>query len=395
MAAPKPKKKKTLAKATPKPKKSTVTKRSKVKVVKKVKKLFQRSKKLVVKQKLLKKVTSPGSLQKFIENPIITPSAHQYWESKATFNPSALYAEGKVHILYRAVGTGDVSMLGHAVSKDGFTIYSRSKRPVYFHQVTPNRSMVNAHYSSGGGGLGGCEDPHITLIDDRVYMIYTMFDGWGSIRIALTSIAYEDFVRERWNWRIPVLISPQGEIHKNWVLFPEKINGKYAILHSIVPKILIEYVDKLETLGDKNVIRSVFGDRRAPKDCKGLWPRGVGPSPIKTKYGWLVLNHVMDVRDPNKYKIGAMILDLKDPTKVIAEAKEAILEPDEWYENSGHKAGVVYSCGAVVVDDWLFVYYGGADTVVCVATAKFETFLEELMTQGKTKLISRPKPKKK
>ncbi|MES2213945.1 MAG: hypothetical protein V4465_00935 [Patescibacteria group bacterium] len=341
---------------------------------------------LRVKRKLLKKKISAGSLQKFIENPIITPAPHQYWESKATFNPSALYADGKVHILYRAIGVGDISMLGHAVSKDGFTVFSRNTRPVYFHKVAADKTVPSVNYVSGGGGLGGCEDPHLTRIDDTVYMLYTMFDGWGAIRIALTSISFDDFVNERWNWKHPVLISPPGEIHKNWVLFPEKIKGKFAILHSIVPKVLIEYVSDLDALDGSVPIKSIFGDRTAPKGKKGLWPRGVGPSPMRTRYGWLVLNHVMDTRDPNKYKIGAMLLDLKDPTKVIAQATEAILEPDEWYENAGHKAGVVYSCGAVIVRDWLFVYYGGADTVVCVAAAKLDPFLKDLKNSGVPKL---------
>ncbi|MDB5266564.1 MAG: hypothetical protein JWN89_379 [Parcubacteria group bacterium] len=384
MAERKPQKKKIVQKK--KPVKKVAKKTAKKIPTAKLRSRIVRKPKLIVKRSLLKKKTSPGSLQKFVENPIITPTAHQYWESKATFNPSALYADGKVHILYRAIGVGDISMLGHAVSKDGFTVFSRNSRPVYFHKVTPDKTVPEAAYTSGGGGLGGCEDPHLTRIDDRIYMLYTMFDGWGAIRIALTSISFDDFVNERWNWKIPALISPPGEIHKNWVLFPEKIKGKYAILHSIVPKVLIEYVRDLDSLGESKPIKSISGDRTAPKGKEGLWPRGVGPSPMKTEYGWLVLNHVMDTRDPNKYKIGAMLLDLKDPTKVLAEAGEAILEPDEWYENAGHKAGVVYSCGAVIVRDWLFVYYGGADTVVCVAAAKLDPFLDDLRRSGKPKL---------
>mgnify|MGYP001580150454 FL=1 len=74
-----------------------------------------------------------------------------------------------------------------------------------------------------------------------------------------------------------------------------------------------------------------------------------------------------------------MILDGKDPTKVLYDSGQPILEPEEWYENEGYKSGVVYSCGAVVKDGELFVYYGGADKVSCVATANLDKFLEELV----------------
>ena len=92
----------------------------------------------------------------------------------------------------------------------------------------------------------------MTLLGNMVYMIYTAFDGWGSVRMAMTSIRLDDFISGHFHWKEPVLISPPGEIHKNWVLFPEKINGKYAILHAISPNIMIDYFDSLDELnGDK------------------------------------------------------------------------------------------------------------------------------------------------
>jgi predicted GH43/DUF377 family glycosyl hydrolase len=123
------------------------------------------------------------------------------------------------------------------------------------------------------------------------------------------------------------------------------------------------------------------------------WFRGVGPSPIKTKYGWLIIYQAMDHRNPDRYRIGAMILDIKDPTKILYRSNQPILEPDLWYENEGYKRGVVYSCGAVVKPartggdgDELFVYYGGADKVSCVATANLDKFLQELIHSSASKL---------
>ena len=117
--------------------------------------------------------------------------------------------------------------------------------------------------------------------------------------------------------------------------------------------------------------------------------RGAGPPPIKTPYGWLLLYHAMDRRDPNRYKIGAMILDEKDPTKILYRSRQPILEPDMPYENEGYKAGVVYSCGAVVKDNELFIYYGGADKVSCVASVPFDKFLNDLKKDAEIKMIMR------
>jgi predicted GH43/DUF377 family glycosyl hydrolase len=93
--------------------------------------------------------------------------------------------------------------------------------------------------------------------------------------------------------------------------------------------------------------------------------------------GWLLLYHANDKRDPGKYKLGAMLLDLNDPTKVLYRANAPLLGPEEWYENDG-KPGVVYTCGAVIVNDNLIVYYGGGDKHIAVARANIQEFLKAL-----------------
>ena len=368
--------------------KKKIIKKSKAKVTKK-KKLV---KKIAVKVK--KKSKSPLDLKRSKKNPIIKSEANVYWESKAAFNPSAIYHDGKVHLIYRAIGDSDISVLGYIKSGDGFNFDKSSKRLAYYSkgkQAVKKGIDPKILYSSGGGWSGGCEDPRLTLLGDKIYMIYTLFDGWGSLRIALTSISLNDFINGRFNWKEPVLISPPGEIHKNWVLFPEKIRGKYAIMHSFAPKILIDYFDSLDELDGKKFIKS---DNTRPVDETRNWDswfRGVGPSPIKTKYGWLVIYHSMNHKNPDRYKMGAMLLDLKEPTKVLYRSAEPILEPEEWYENEGYKSGVVYSCGAIVKDGVLFVYYGGADKVSCVATADLDLFLKELVRTGAGRLTRKVK----
>ncbi len=113
--------------------------------------------------------------------------------------------------------------------------------------------------------------------------------------------------------------------------------------------------------------------------------RSAGPPPIKTDKGWLVFYHAHDAIEPSKYKLGAMLLDLNDPTKVLRRASLPVLTPDEPYENEG-KPGIVYACGSVVRDGTLYIYYGGGDKVVAVATAPLEDFLNALMKDEQPKL---------
>jgi len=332
-------------------------------------------------------------LYKHEANPIIEPRQNNYWEMKATFNPGAVFADNRVHLLYRAIGGDDISVLGYASSEDGVHVTERSDAPAFvpiIKKKDPNSNLQspisNLLYSSGGGWNGGCEDPRLILIDDNVYLMYTAFDGWGSIRIALASIGLDNFLAKKWQWSDQMLISPPGEVHKNWVLFPEKINGKFAILHSISPEILVEYVNDLDKFQDDDQFIKSHYSRISNTKSWDSWVRGAGPPPIKTRLGWLLFYHAMDTRDPNRYKLGSMVLDLNDPTKVLYRTKAPILEPVEWYENTGWKSGVVYSCGAVVKDGELYVYYGGADSVVCVAMANLDKFLEELKKHGVAKL---------
>jgi len=359
--------------------------------VSKKKKVIKKKTKVVTKRKTVAKKKLPIELKRAVYNPVIEPESNVYWESKATFNPSAVYHDGKVHVIYRAIGDSDISVLGYAKSDDGYFFDKQSKEMAFYsknRQAEKNVPKI-IFYSSGGGWGGGCEDPRLTLLNDRVYMLYTAFDGWGSLRIALTSIGLDDFISRRWNWKEPVLISPPGEIHKNWVLFPEKIGGKYAILHSFAPKILIDYFDSLDELNGKKFIKSNNTRPIDPSRTWDSWFRGVGPSPIRTKYGWLIIYQAMDHRNPDRYRLGAMILDIKDPTKILYRSRSPILEPDEWYENEGYKRGVVYSCGAIVKNGDLFVYYGGADKVSCVATTNLDKFLKEIIHSSATKLESK------
>ncbi len=323
-------------------------------------------------------------IKKADNNPIIRPKFENKWESCGTFNPAVIEIDGITHILYRAVGDDGGSVIGYAISKDGIHIDERLPYPIYkpreeFELRVNSISQPTFSYNSGPryDCWGGCEDPRIVRLDNKLYMIYTAFNGIRPPCVAMTSIAVEDFLNRKWNkWKKPILVSPEGKMNKNWVIFPEKINGKYAILHSITPNIQIEYLDNLDFEKNPN-IKSIYKQYKN----KNAWDsiiRGVGPVPLKIDEGWLTFYHAISENEPGKYKIGAMILDYKDPTKILYKSNFPIIVPDKNYENEGYKGGIVYTCGAVIKNKDIILYYGGADTVVCVASCNLKNFIQQI-----------------
>ncbi|MEM1906209.1 MAG: hypothetical protein QXF72_07160, partial [Nitrososphaerota archaeon] len=308
-------------------------------------------------------------------NPIIAPNPSNYWEAYQTFNPGAIILDGRIHIVYRALGVDWISRFGYAASTDGVMIDERHSHPIY-------QSSVNSQghaFSASGGGFGGCEDPRLVRIDDAIYMTYNLFDSRG-LRVGLTSISVEDFLNKRWRWSEEKIISNPGKINKNFVLFPEKINGRYAILHSISPRIQIAYLEDLSFEKEKYI-----ESYHEPRSYPGGWEsmvKGAGGPPIKTSEGWLLFYHGLSRDEPWKYKIGLMLLDLDNPERVLYRARSPVIEADQWYEREGFKPGVTYTCGAVVKNGELFLYYGAADKYVCVAKAPLDLLLDALKREG-------------
>jgi len=307
-------------------------------------------------------------LERFPQNPILEPEPKHSWESKAVFNPGALYEGGKVHLVYRAMSEDDTSVLGYAASSDGFTIDERLDKAIYVPR--------------GGFEKKGCEDPRLTRLGDTLYMCYTAFDGKHEPRVALTSIAISDFLAKRWKWARPVLISRPRVMDKNAALFPRKIKGKYAFLHRLGTSIWLDLVDSLDFEEGTWIKGAVIMSSRQEKPPAEKI--GIAAPPIETKSGWLLLYHTVLKRDDKLYySVSAALLDIDDPTRVIARRQTPLLEPEMPYEKEGQVANVVFPCGAVVINDRLFVYYGGADKVIGVATVTLSELVEGLLLQAK------------
>lgn len=323
--------------------------------------------KLLLEQVELTKADTP-KLIRYEGNPIMEPKNWHPWEAKAVFNPAILREENKTYILYRAWAPDDTSTVGFAVSDDGYHIDERLREPIY----VPREEFEKKHNPTGGSG---CEDPRLTRIGDTIYMLYTGYNGIDNPRVTLTSIHYDDFINRKWIWKKPILISPPGIDDKDACLLPEKLNGKFVVFHRIDPDIVIDYVDTLDFKDNQWLqIKSVITPR------KGMWDSikiGISSVPIKTKYGWVLLYHGISAAD-KEYRTGAMLLDLKDPGIVLARTEFPLIEPEAPYEKFGHVNNVVFPCGSCVVNDTLFVYYGGADKVIGVATMNFSVLTQYL-----------------
>ncbi len=366
-------------KNTAKPK-SRISKKTQKTPKKKIAKVS--SKKQAVKKKRKTVSKKPAELKRYSKNPVIEPGMYP-WESMAVFNPAAVSSGGRVHLFYRALGPDGVSRVGYASSPDGLRFDDRLSYPVYFIKTgsgngahspytTPVPLVYDQKLYASGGGWGGCEDPRCVLLDGRAYLTFNIFNGWNDMAVAVTSIKKEYLLKKNWVWSEMAYLSHPGDRQKNWVIFPEKFDGKFAVLHNLdlgdPGRVGIAYSRNLD-YSEMPYGKDAPDPQQLP-DHPVAWhvrTRSAAAPPIKTKDGWLLLYHAMGNIEPNKYKLGALLLDLKNPEKVLYRAEQPILEPEEWYENDW-KPGIIYASGAVVRRGRLYVYYGGGDKRVAVAT---------------------------
>jgi predicted GH43/DUF377 family glycosyl hydrolase len=191
----------------------------------------------------------------------------------------------------------------------------------------------------------------------------------------------EDFV----HFRKYGLVGPERN-DKDCVIFPERIDGKIALLHRLESKVQIAYFESFQSLSESrefwNDYLEYFNDYEVMRS-KFSWEErkvGIGPPPIKTERGWLVIYHGVSIE--HIYRAGAILLDLDKPTKILARTSEPILEPETEFEKHGVVPNVVFPDGAVIRGEELLIYYGGADRVCCVASAPIDEFLDELERTG-------------
>lgn len=306
--------------------------------------------------------------ERFEGNPIIKPNPEHDWESLCTFNPAAIELEGKIYILYRALSSDKTSTIGLAVTEDGFNIVEKLDKPIYVPREKFEMKLTPGH--------SGCEDPRIVRIDDRIYMFYTAYDNVHPPKVALTWITVEDFLNRNWRWATPKIVSPPDTDDKDACVIPEKINGKYFFIHRAGGiSIGYDYIESLESFNTNEMLSLTLLNPRV-----GMWDGkkvGLAAPPIRTDSGWLVFYH--GVSHDGVYRVGAFLLDLENPEKIIGRTLHPLLEPLEYYEREGYVKNVVFPCGAVVRNGLVYLYYGGADTYVCVARASLKEIISRII----------------
>jgi len=290
-------------------------------------------------------------------NPILSREDLAY-PCNTVFNASACRFKDEYILLIRVEDLAGHSHLALARSKDGYH-FQVEEDPWIVPSTDPDFEIYERY---------GVEDPRITQIDGIYYITYTAFGPYGP-RVAIGKTTdFQRFERVAMVTEVP---------NKDAVLFPEKINGMYAMLDrpggfpGTKGAIWIQYSPDLNYWGNARVIL-------APEPGWGASKLGSSIPPIKTDAGWLVFYHgVRETPGGRIYRVGAMLLEYENPEKVIGYTPHFIFGPEETYERTGDVPNVVFPCGAVLEDDGTIkMYYGAADTVIALAEAKLNDILD-------------------
>ncbi len=279
----------------------------------------------------------------------------------SVFNCGATRFEDRVLLLLRVEDMARDNAFHVATSKDGVNFEIQPEPIDYPLRDTESRFLENRF------------DMRITQLEGHYYVTHASWlGGYGScIGTALT----KDFRS----------FEPVGELsvpsNRNAALFPEKIQGRYARLERPQNidgggRIWVSYSPDLLHWGQS---RPVILPDTPWSRCKV----GAGAIPIKTEQGWLCVYHATAKNCATEnYYLGAMLLDLQQPDRVVAAPRQFILQPETPYECMGQVPNVVFTNGAVVMPDGtLNIYYGGADTRICLAQVSVDTLVEHCLTE--------------
>lgn len=334
---------------------------------------------------------------------ILSPTESEF-ENTGVFNPG-IYQEGNtVHIFYRAVQEGNFSTIGYAKTEGPLKIIERHEKPIITRDFDYEKQ--------------GVEDARIVKIEDTYYITYTAYDGFNVMGALATSkdlihfekhgiitprVNYQDYEKYvncctknlnpkyhhyyRLFDEIGLITDPNRFVRdKDVVLFPRKINGKFAMLHRLWPGIQIVYFDDWKDLTDsfweeylKNLADYIVLD---PKDLFEVNYIGAGGPPIETAEGWLLIYHgVQEATTGRIYHAKAALLQIDKPEIEVARLPYPIFSPTYKWEKKGVVDNVIFPTGHAVYGNDLYIYYGAADEHTAVASLNINELLLELKKQ--------------
>lgn len=329
---------------------------------------------------------------------IILKSTDLEFENQAVMNPACIRVGNEVHMFYRAVRQGNYSSIGYCRLDGPLNVVKRAKTPILFPEFDYEKH--------------GIEDPRIVFIDGTYYLFYMAYDGKNVVAAYAISKDLKNFEKKgRITPRISYaeamrLFTPdiaekyscwdkydkcEGQTEndvllwgKDTFLFPKKINGKFALIHRVLPEIQIAYFNNFSELTPEFWREHL----RQLSDYVVLEPRywfesrsiGGGCPPIETEKGWLFIYHAIeDSKEGKIYRACAALLDKKDPRRVIGRLKEPLFSPEEKWEIKGNVQNVVFPTGAALFGEKLYIYYGAADTCIGAVSLNLNELLDELM----------------
>jgi predicted GH43/DUF377 family glycosyl hydrolase len=306
-------------------------------------------------------------VNRYQNNPILTKKDVPY-PVATVHNAGVIKHQDDYIMLFRSHLCNGRSIIGKAVSKDGYH-FAVDAKPF----LEPAKKGIFAEYEEFG-----VEDLRINPLENTFYLTYSAYSRYGVCIMLARTDDIESVER--------IALISQADM-RNVVLFPEKIGGKYVRLDrphtQILPwSIWISYSDDLIHWGNSRVII---------KPVQYHWDEskvGPGGPPIKTEQGWLHIFHgVFTTMAGAVYRLGVALHDLKDPSRVIGVSDNWILQPEAPWEVSGYVHNVVFTCGTIPEEDGtLKIYWGGADTVMCVGTANIKELIELCINSSRSSL---------
>ena len=337
------------------------------------------------------------------EGIILEPTKLEF-ENKGVFNPACMKVGNNVHMFYRAWNKKNRSTIGYCKLKGPLKVVERSKKPI----LTPE---ADHEYN--------LEDPRIVFLNGKYYMTYVAYDG-KNVRIAyavskdlkkfekkgliLPDMTYdraEDIFRacsSKLKERYFLFESYFKDIvgkdvllwDKDAFFFPQKINGKFALIHRILPDIHVIYFKKFKDITMnywKRYLKRLYDfivlESRYWYESRNV---GGGCPPIETDKGWLLIYHSVDDMSSGKiYRAGVALLDKKDPTKVLAHIREPLFSPEEQWEKKGNIDNVVFPTGTAIFKNKLYIYYGAADKRIAAVSVSLPKLLNELVKHKELK----------
>jgi predicted GH43/DUF377 family glycosyl hydrolase len=340
-----------------------------------------------------------------IKEGIILSKTDIEFENGAVLNPAVIRVGDSVHIFYRAVKEGNYSSIGYCRLDGPLTLMERWDKPIM---------VPEFEYESKG-----VEDARIVKIDDLYYLTYTAYDGVNARGALATSkdlihfekqgiivpnITYSEFVQMAQSLKVNKNYYQNHKFYykksdplkktilwdKNVILFPRRINGNLVFLHRIRPGIQIVSIKEINELTKEFWIeyfscftKHIVFDPIYEHESSYI---GGGCPPIETPEGWLLIYHGVEDENGPVYRACAALLDLDDPSKILARLPYPLFSPEYEWELYGDVNNVVFPTGTAVFGGTLFIYYGAADKEIAVARINLSELIAELLNHKSTKL---------